>query len=75
MRVTIKNLRNDPLVLSPSFTEGFETALNQSYTLPRMGLDSLDRADFSNSGTNGRLNSFFQYADLPEPEVGACCWM
>ncbi len=59
IRTTIKNLRNDPLILSPSYTEGFETALNQSYTLARTGLDSLDRADFSNSGTNGRLNTFF----------------
>ena len=56
---TIKNLRNDPLVLNPSFTEGFESAQNQVYNLPRIGLDSLDRADFSNSASNGRLNSFF----------------
>ena len=56
---TIKNLRNDPLVLNPSFTEGFESALDQTYTTARTGLDSLDRADFSNSSPNGRLNSFF----------------
>jgi hypothetical protein len=56
---TIRNLRNDPLILSPSFTEGFESAQDRSYTLPSVGLDSLDRADFSNSGTNGRLNTFF----------------
>ncbi len=56
---TVKTLRNDPLVLSPSFTEGFESALDQTYMLPRFGLDSLDRADFSASGKNGRLSSFF----------------
>ncbi len=55
----VKSLRNDPLVLNPSFTEGFEQAGDQSHTLPVVGLDSLDRADFSNSTTNGRLNSFF----------------
>ena len=55
----IKNLRNDPLVLSPSYTEGFESATNQTYNTGRMGLDSLDRADFFNSNTNGRLSTFF----------------
>jgi hypothetical protein len=56
---SIKNLRNDPLILNPSFTEGFESATDQTYTLQRLGLDSLDRTDFSNSTPNGRLNSFF----------------
>lgn len=56
---TVRTLRNDPLLLNPSFTEGFESALNQTYTMPRIGLDSLDRADFSNSAPNGRLNTFF----------------
>jgi Subtilase family/Secretion system C-terminal sorting domain len=55
----IKNLRNDPLILSPSYTEGFESAENQSYVSSSVGLDSLDRADFSNSVSNGRLNTFF----------------
>ncbi len=55
----IKTLRNDPLLLSPSFTEGFETALDKSYNQPVLGLDSLDRSDFTNSGSNGRLNTFF----------------
>jgi hypothetical protein len=57
--VTVKNLKNDPLILNPSFTEGFETALNETYLSRRTGLDSLDRTDFSNSGSNGRLNTFF----------------
>ncbi len=56
---TIKNLRNDPLVLSPSFTESFESAINKTYNAAQTGLDSLDRSDFSNSVPNGRLNSFF----------------
>src|SRR5450432_1275402 len=55
----VKNLRNDPLILNPSFTESFESATDQSYTIPQTGLDSLDRADFSNSNAYGRLNSFF----------------
>ena len=55
----IKNLRNDALILNPAFTESFETAPDQTYNLQKTGLDSLDRADFSNSGANGRLNSFF----------------
>ena len=55
----VKSLRNDPLVLNPSFTESFEQATDQSITRPLTGLDSLDRADFSNSSPNGRLNSFF----------------
>jgi hypothetical protein len=55
----VRTLRNDPLLLNPSFTEGFELASGQSYTLPRFGLDSLDRTDFSNSNSNGRLSTFF----------------
>jgi hypothetical protein len=55
----IKTLRNDPLVLNPSYTESFESATDQSYNHAAVGLDSLDRADFSNSVPNGRLNTFF----------------
>ena len=55
----IKQLKNDPLNLSTSFTEGFESALAQNLSLQKRGLDSLDRADFNNSNTNGRLNTFF----------------
>jgi Subtilase family/Secretion system C-terminal sorting domain len=56
---TLKNLRNDPLILSPSFTEGFESATDRSYNQQQMGLDSLDRTDFSNSVPNGRASTFF----------------
>ena len=55
----IKQLKNDPLNLSPSFTEGFESALDQTLSLQKNGLDSLDRADFNNSNPNGRLSTFF----------------
>jgi hypothetical protein len=57
--ITVRTLGNDPLILNPSFTESFESAQNQVYNQARMGLDSLDRTDFSNSGPNGRLTSFF----------------
>ncbi len=56
---TVSCLLNDPITLNPSFTEGFEDATDRAYTAPVTGLDSLERADFSNSGPNGRLNSFF----------------
>ena len=55
----IKQLRNDPVVLNPSFAEGFETALDQTLTLKKTGFDSLDRADFNNSNAHGRLSTFF----------------
>jgi hypothetical protein len=54
----IKHLRNDALTLSPSYTEGFESALAQSYTSAVMGLDSLDRVDFSADNDNGRARPF-----------------
>jgi hypothetical protein len=55
----IKQLKNDPLDLSSAVVEGFESALDQQWTTARTGLDSLDRADFSNSNDHGRMNSFF----------------
>ena len=55
----IKQLKNDPVTLNPAFAEGFESALNQSWTLKKNGLDSLDRADFSNSNAHGRISTFF----------------
>jgi hypothetical protein len=53
----IKQLKNDPLVLNPSFTEDFETASPQTYTSKTMGLTGLDRCDFS-STPNGRARTF-----------------
>lgn len=58
LTTTIKHLQNDPLVLGPSYTEGFESATVQSYTTKTIGLDGLDRFDFNNSNTNGRARSF-----------------
>ncbi|MBC8035323.1 MAG: S8 family serine peptidase [Chitinophagaceae bacterium] len=54
----IKQLQNAPLSLNPSFTEGFETAANSTYTSKVMGMDGLDRADFSNDNSNGRVRTF-----------------
>ncbi len=54
---TIRNLRNDPLTLNPSFTEDFETATSNTYLSYTFGLSGLDRMDFS-STANGRLRTF-----------------
>lgn len=54
---TIRNLRNDPLLLNPTFTEDFETASSQAYTSYTFGLNGLDRMDFS-STANGRMRTF-----------------
>jgi hypothetical protein len=60
--IVIKHLQNNPLTLSPSFTEGFESAAAQSYVLnpvvPLTGLAGLDRADFSTNNSNGRVRTF-----------------
>ncbi|PWT77870.1 MAG: peptidase S8 [Bacteroidetes bacterium] len=57
-QTTIKQLGNNPIVLNPTFLEGFESAAAASYTTPTFGLDSLDRFDFSSSSTNGRARTF-----------------
>jgi hypothetical protein len=54
----VKQLQNDPIVLSPSYTEGFESATAQSYNTGTMGFDGLDRCDFNASNTNGRARTF-----------------
>jgi Subtilase family/Secretion system C-terminal sorting domain len=70
LKTIVKNLRNDPLTLSPSFTEGFESALAQTYNGGRNGLDSLDRADFSATDLRGRLSTFFNSGF---PRTGSRC--
>ena len=55
---TVRQLSNDPLTLSPAFTEGFETAAAAGYTNATMGLAGLDRADFNTNTTNGRARTF-----------------
>ena len=54
----IKHLQNDPIVLSPDFTEGFEGATVQTHSSAVTGLDGLDRCDFTNSNSNGRARTF-----------------
>ncbi len=54
----IKQLQNDPLVLSPAYTEGSETAAAQTYTTPTLGLTGLDRCDFASGSANGRARTF-----------------
>ena len=54
----VKQLQNAPLVLNPSFTEGFESAIPQTHTSRTIGLDSLDRCDFNLSNANGRIRTF-----------------
>lgn len=54
----VKNLRNDPIVLSPSYTEGFESATAASYTTGTRGFDGLDRCDFFAGSSNGRARTF-----------------
>lgn len=54
----IKNLQNSAIVLSPSFTEGFESATANAYTTGTRGFDGLDRCDFFASSNNGRARTF-----------------
>ncbi len=54
----VKQLENDPIPLTPSFTEGFESAAANAYTNGARGFDGLDRADFFSHSTNGRVRTF-----------------
>lgn len=54
----IKQLRNNPINLVSSFTEGFEDAASQEYINTTKGFDNLDRCDFSASNSNGRVRTF-----------------
>jgi len=58
LNAVVKNLQNNPLILNPSFTEGFESAAAASYTVATMGFTGLDRCDFSASSSNGRARTF-----------------
>ncbi|HWK04220.1 MAG TPA: S8 family peptidase [Puia sp.] len=58
LTTVIKQLQNDPVTLSPVFTEGFETATDTVYTRPIAGLTGIDRSDFRASNANGRLRTF-----------------
>jgi len=54
----IKQLQNDPIVLNPSYTEGFESATAQTYYNGTMGFEGLDRCDFNSSSPKGRARTF-----------------
>jgi hypothetical protein len=54
----IKQLQNDTVSLSPSFTEGFETASDTGYISRTLGFTGLDRCDFNLSNSNGRARTF-----------------
>jgi subtilase family protein/type IX secretion system substrate protein len=58
LTATIKNLQNDTVSLSPSFTEGFESAAAASYITYTNGFIGLDRCDFSMSNSNARARTF-----------------
>ena len=58
LAAVIKELPNDPIVLNPAYTEGFEGAAPATYTLTTLGLTGLDRYDFSASNANGRVRTF-----------------
>ncbi|HET9057798.1 MAG TPA: S8 family serine peptidase [Chitinophagaceae bacterium] len=52
----IKQLTNNPVALP--FTESFETATAATYTVAAMGLEGLDRCDFSGSNFNSRARTY-----------------
>jgi hypothetical protein len=58
LTTTIQQLANDPMTLSPSFTEDFETATSQSIQTKKSGFTGLDRADFNTNSSLGRLRTF-----------------
>ncbi|MFL5746903.1 MAG: T9SS type A sorting domain-containing protein, partial [Niastella sp.] len=54
----IKHLQNDPVVLNPTYTEGFESAAAQTCYKGTMGFEGLDRCDFNSSTPYGRARTF-----------------
>jgi hypothetical protein len=54
----VKHLQNDPINLSTPYTEGFESASEQTYFTGTRGFDGLDRCDFFAGSTNGRARTF-----------------
>lgn len=54
--VTIKNLAN-PLLILP-VTDGFESAVDKTYTTNTIGLDGDDKVDFKTNSVRGRARSF-----------------
>lgn len=58
LQTIVKHLQNDPIVLSASYTEGFESATAQTYFTGTLGFDGLDRCDFFAGSSNGRARTF-----------------
>jgi Subtilase family/Secretion system C-terminal sorting domain len=54
----VKQLSNAPLILSPAYTEGFESASAGTYGSPTLGFTGLDRCDFFTNTHNGRVRTF-----------------
>jgi Subtilase family/Secretion system C-terminal sorting domain len=54
----ISQLSNDPVILNPSYTEGFESAAPSAYYSPTTGFSGLDRCDFFTDNPNGRVRTF-----------------
>lgn len=54
--VSIKNLAN-PLLTLP-VTDGFESAVDKTYTVNTIGLDGDDKVDFKTNSVRGRARSF-----------------
>ena len=58
MTVVIKQLANPAIDLTADFLDDFETAPIQSFNTAQVGLTGLDRYDFKNSTSVGRIRSF-----------------
>lgn len=58
----VMHLPNDPIVMNPFFTEGFESAAAQTYYNPTMGFNGLDRCDFYSNSFRGRARTFVNAA-------------
>ena len=58
LRRTVKQLDNPAISLATTFLDDIETATTQEWNYRVSGLDGLDRYDFVNSTSNGRIRSF-----------------
>lgn len=58
LHTTIKQLDNQPLLLSTPFVDDLENASAKTYTIDTTGLDGADRYDFENGTPYGRLRTF-----------------
>ncbi|MBS1920299.1 MAG: S8 family serine peptidase [Bacteroidetes bacterium] len=58
MAIVVKQLANPVINLATTFLDDMETATNQTYSGNQVGLNGLDRYDFSTSSSYGRIRSF-----------------